>query len=633
MVLHTTTRRNTIVALVFIWALVCGGLGWATRSAIELESHASIHEAEVAFDRLRNAALANADALVMTGLAVELSRPSNHFLRDYWTTKAFDPQGLSEISGPVKMPSPICDLPESGYALLHFQGTFTYGFTSPQVERIDEAILPTSAIPAEDRPTEAKAANWLAALSARYDPSGLLHVLEAAQDAELQRRLALASEEAAGAAPSRSGPAAVRGERSRTATEFARRVERFIQMQRAHFPSDRCEPELVVRENLQGGAPSIQASVGGAECLLVSPSPMLPVWLDLTMDGQRQLALVRSVSSERYEFCTLQGILLAWPRLCAVLEEEVGHLLPGARIEPVRIGTLLNADRLRIIPARLVYDAPRTTDVASLSTGLTWGLSVTWIVTLLGIAAISYGTMRQVTMAERRMRFATAVTHELRTPLTSFQLYSDLLADVDASDSGTRDKYVQTLRSESKRLAKLVENVFTYSKVGDAKPVLHPSAVRPAELLEMIASQTAEQCASAHKQLVVDNRCEARVTIETDPEFVVQVLANLVENACKYSGHADDARVWLTALPGPAGGVTFEVEDAGEGVAPGDRRAIFEPFRQVDAIHRDGTPGMGLGLALSRYWAQCLGGRLVLLRNTRNDGHFSRFALNLPQNL
>ncbi len=629
MVLHTTTRRNTIVALVFIWALVCGGLGWATWSAIELERHASIHEAEVAFNRVRNEALANADALVTSAIAVERSRPYQHFLREYWAIQASDPRGLSEINGPVMLPSPIQELAEPGFALLHFLGSLAVGFSSPQVATNDEFTLPASALVAEDRPIHAKPPNWLAALSARHDLSSLLNVLETAQGAELERRLAVGDENAAVSPSDRPGER--RERRSRTISDFIQRVQRISEVQRAYFPAERCEPEWVVRWNLQGIEPPNEADPGGAECVLVSGPPMLPVWLDLTMDGHRQLALVRSVSTEHFESCALLGVVLDWPRLRGVLEEEVRHLLPGAKIEPVEIGAPLDADRLRTIPARVACEARPTMSGAGLSTGMTWGLSVTWVATLLALAALSYGTMRQVTMAERRMRFATAVTHELRTPLTSFQLYSDLLADVDANDAETRDKYVQTLRKESKRLAKLVENVFTYSKVGDAKPVLHPSIVRPAEILDTIVAESTAQCSAAGKQLIVDDRCSPGTRIETDPEFVAQVLTNLVENACKYSAEADDARIWLSASPGPAGGVTFEVEDAGDGVAQQDRRAIFEPFRRIEATQRSAPPGMGLGLALSRYWAYCLGGHLVLLRNTHTDGRFSRFALSLPQ--
>jgi len=633
MVLHTTTRRNTIIALMFIWALVCGGLGWATQLALELEAHESLHEAEVAFDRLRNEALASADMLVTGALAVERGRPVEHYNRSF-LAEVVGAADVSDSGGLVRIESPIRTLMESGFALLHFQGTFAGGFTSPQVAAKDDAALTASAIPAEGRPQQASAANWLAALRARHDPSSLLAVLEEAQNIEVDRRKTLVGEDAS-ASTGEDGSVPTDGEQlgaaGRTAKDFVRRSQRLLDIQRANFPADRCQPVLVIRENLQAGAAPSAPVDGAAACYLMWVTPMLPLWLDLTFDGRRQLALVRSVSSELYEVCTLQGVLVDLNRLRAVLEEEVQALLPGARIEPIETGAPLGPDRLRAIPARLVCDNPFLDAAPRLSTGLTWSLGVTWVVTLLALTAISMGTMRQVTMAERRVRFATAVTHELRTPLTSFQLYADLLADVDAADTNTRDKYVQTLRKESKRLAKLVENVFTYSKVGDAKPVLNPSAVCPAELLETIASQSAGQCAAAKKQLIVNDRCDASERIETDPEFVVQVLANLVENACKYSANADDARIWLTASPGAAGGVTFEVEDAGEGVAPGDRRAIFEPFRRIEATHRDGPPGMGLGLALSRYWAQCLGGRLVLLRNTRNDGRFSRFALSLPQ--
>ena len=116
--------------------------------------------------------------------------------------------------------------------------------------------------------------------------------------------------------------------------------------------------------------------------------------------------------------------------------------------------------------------------------------------------------------------------------------------------------------------------------------------------------------------------------------MVIQIFANLVENACKYSAGASDSRILLTATRAPSGDVVFEVEDAGSGVLPADRRAVFEAFRRSRSSTGAGADarvgGMGLGLALSKYWAGCLGGSLMLKRGRQIGSDYSRFTLSLP---
>ena len=148
-------------------------------------------------------------------------------------------------------------------------------------------------------------------------------------------------------------------------------------------------------------------------------------------------------------------------------------------------------------------------------------------------------------------------------------------------------------------------------------------------------AHTGQKCREAGKELVVENRCGEGVGIETDRELVIQILANLVENACKYSAEASDPRILLTATRTPSGEAVFEVEDAGSGVLPADRRAVFEAFRRSRSSTGAGTRagGMGLGLALSKYWAGCLGGALILKRSRRIGSDYSRFCLSLPAKL
>jgi signal transduction histidine kinase len=635
MVIHTTTRRNAIVALVLVVLLVLGGLSWATRSAMRLERLEAHAAAEQSYDETRSLALARLDWLLDSVLGVERSRPYDVYRSFYKPPQAYDPRDLVELREPVLLPSPLQTLRGPDWLLLHFQASVTQGWSSPQLDVGAESAIPAGAIPASDRAHEASTANWLAALRERYDPWLLLQVLEEAQIADIERRKALATyrvDDASGdwGAGGGSGDTGMRGQGSRTAAEFARRGARLLQRQRENFPLEQCEPQLVALDNLQAGGDVVTPLETGKECVQVWGTPMLPVWLDLTMDDRLQLTLVRAVSVETSEYCTLQGVLIDWDRLRGVLEQEVQDLLPRATIEPVKLGTRSEPNMLHTIPARLSSGMPDWETTGSISTGLRWGLIVAWGATILALVAICYGTMKYVTLSERRMRFVAAVTHELRTPLTTFQLYTDLLADAPNGDPRQRGRYIATLGRESKRLARLVENVLVYSKMGDAQPVLQRTATTPQGLIDAAAAQTLEKCRASGKELVVENRCDEAVGIETDRELVIQILANLIDNACKYSADAPDPRVLLTTTITRSGDVLFEVEDAGRGVSLSDRRAVFEAFRRGRPSAGAGTGGMGLGLALSRYWAGCLGGSLTLKRSRRIGSEYSRFSLSLP---
>ncbi len=638
---RSASHRTVILAVLLIWLLVGGGLGWATWAAVELERHRAEDERERAAQNLKRShtdtlalVRAHLDSIVDALLIHERQRPFVHY-RAFYKQVIYDeplPEAKAVELSYLESPLRTMQLPE--WQLLNFQASWSEGYSSPQVALAEDIATSAIAIPAVERPRQAKPANWLAALRERFEPQELQQFYEEAQLAELDRSQVISgltseplpAEEDLAPAPGEQ----VRDGLSPNAAEFARRGERLLQLQRRYFPDEQCVSESVVLENLQVTNEVGTPPVPGTECVNVLPLPMLPTWLELTLDGERQLALIRSVSAEGFHFCTLQGVLIDWSRFKRVLEEEIRGLLPGATIELVAVRTPWEPDMLRYVPARLVTPPPALAVVVSPPTRLRWGLALTWSVTVLALVAITYGAMKYVTLADRRMRFAAAVTHELRTPLTSFQIYTDLLADLAGADDTRRRQYIETLRKESKRLARLVENVLAYSRIGDTRAALNPEPIEPQQLLESVATETAEQCRASGKRLIVENHCRGDVRVQTDREFVLQILANLVENACKHSADAADARIWLTAQVAPGEGVLFEVEDCGAGVHPGDRRAVFEPFRQGTKSGGSRTSGLGLGLALSRHWASCLGGRLVLKRGDRNGAQFSRFALSLP---
>ncbi len=623
------TRRHAIIAIVVVCTLVLGGLAWATHSAIRLERVEALAAREDALDEARAIALSKLDSLVTPVLDREQGRPFEHFRPFYKPAQAFSGGDSPEVCGTILLESPLHNFTGPDWILLHFQATETYereSWISPQTDEGFQSATPASVIPAADRPRLAKPENWLVALRERYTPLDLLQRLEQVVTADAD-------------APDRRPPdnAPLRADQPRgighRAAEFLRRGTRIGQIKSEELPTV-CWPETVAFENLQADAPLAPSTENSPACITVLSTPMEPVWLDVTMDGRRQLAFMRTVTVETGDFCTLQGVLLDWPRLQEVLQTEVRKLFPKAHILPVATDKSVPHTHthtiMHTIPARLETGESPAPLASGLSTGLKLGLAVAWGATLLALLAIGCGTMKYVSHAERRLRFVSAVTHELRTPLTSFQLYADLLADMPREDADQRRHHAEALRTESRRLARLVENVLAYSQIGSTAPVVEWRMLHPQELLDNISSATEKQRTAFGKELVVENKCPADLSLETDSEFVIQILTNLVENACKYSADADDPRIWLNASPAADGAITFEVDDAGPGVMPQDRREVFQPFRRAGPADTGRQGGMGLGLALSAYWANCLGGRLDLRRSSRNGDHYTSFVLSLP---
>ncbi len=119
-------------------------------------------------------------------------------------------------------------------------------------------------------------------------------------------------------------------------------------------------------------------------------------------------------------------------------------------------------------------------------------------------------------------------------------------------------------------------------------------------------------------------RCEADAELEVDEDAVQQILFNLVDNACKYAaGPIElDAEVATDTI-------RLAVRDRGCGIPRAHRRSIFREFDRGDRATSEGeTPGVGLGLPLSRALARDLGGELAL-DPTLTDG--ARFVLELPR--
>src|SRR5262249_50152580 len=332
-------------------------------------------------------------------------------------------------------------------------------------------------------------------------------------------------------------------------------------------------------------------------------SGMVGLWLT-TESGRHCLVVVRLVRIEEKEVC--QGIVLDGDRLVSLLTEQVSDLFPNAKLVPVNDPSEKGLERrMAALPLRLdPGPEPEPTGAAS---ALRAGLCLAWAATLVALVAVGFGGWSLLTLSERRVRFVSAVTHELRTPLTTLRLYLDMLLGGMVRDEKTKQEYLETMQAETDRLTRLVGNVLDFSRLESQKPKLTRTRSGVSELVTKAAEGWARRCGCAGKELLVEDASGEGCCVETDADLLQQVLANLLDNACKYSREAADRRVWLRARR-EGEKVVFEVEDRGPGVPASEHGAIFRPFRRGKAADAT-TGGVGLGLALARWWSELLGGR------------------------
>jgi signal transduction histidine kinase len=247
-------------------------------------------------------------------------------------------------------------------------------------------------------------------------------------------------------------------------------------------------------------------------------------------------------------------------------------------------------------------------------------LLASWLVALLALGGLALIVRAAAELAARRGKFVSAVSHELRTPLTTLSMYSQMLAEGMVVGEDARRVYARTLHEQSTRLSRIVESVLDFARLGREKP-MPVRAVALSVVADRVEGIANELCKKAGRELSHDRAGVDEVRVRTDVAVVERIAANLVENACKYGTGTITMR-WSISQSEPRSAQLL-ISDEGQGVPERESRRIFRAFERGSA-HADGsTPGLGLGLAVSRELARRAGGDL------RHTGG-SRFALTLP---
>jgi signal transduction histidine kinase len=212
------------------------------------------------------------------------------------------------------------------------------------------------------------------------------------------------------------------------------------------------------------------------------------------------------------------------------------------------------------------------------------------------------------------------VSHELRTPLTTiFGNAHMLLRRLEDMDVESRTQAITDIREEAARLNGLVENMLLLARAGVQAPV-------PTE--PILVKRSLDETAGVHRvqyplrALAVSVK-PASLMVDGQPQYMQQVVQNLLNNAEKYS--PGDSRIDLRARR-VKDGVVISIQDRGSGIAPQEAEIIFQAFYRSDNTSTKAT-GAGIGLAVCKLLVQAQSGR-IWARPRRGGG--SVFSFTLP---
>jgi PAS domain S-box-containing protein len=218
--------------------------------------------------------------------------------------------------------------------------------------------------------------------------------------------------------------------------------------------------------------------------------------------------------------------------------------------------------------------------------------------------------------------FLSTISHELRTPLTSVKGFAEILQAYGDIDEDSRNEFIGIIANESNRLIRLINDLLDLSKIEAGKMEWEDE---PTSLRGVIDSSVAAMRSLAlEKQQTVQVDADAELPdVMADPDKLIQVITNLVNNAFKFSPAGSTIDI-TAAVSGEE--MVVSVEDKGIGIAPDDVPLVFERFRQVGDTLTDKPKGTGLGLPICKEIVEHYGGRIWVESEYEKGSRFS-FAL------
>lgn len=230
--------------------------------------------------------------------------------------------------------------------------------------------------------------------------------------------------------------------------------------------------------------------------------------------------------------------------------------------------------------------------------------SATWSQEEESFYCVIHDISERKTLERMKAEFVAMVSHEIRTPLSSIQMTHSLLKEELAEHLDEfMNKSLDSALDNTNRLMALVNNLLDLDKLESGFINFIAENISAAETVEK--SIGAVESILKSKHISVERNINPAIKVHADSERLVQVLINLIANACKYSPKGSTIKIAVRAETGKNSPqnqnlVRFSVSDMGRGIPQDKLATVFERFSQVEAADEKVHKGSGLGLAICR---------------------------------
>jgi signal transduction histidine kinase/purine-cytosine permease-like protein/DNA-binding NarL/FixJ family response regulator len=206
---------------------------------------------------------------------------------------------------------------------------------------------------------------------------------------------------------------------------------------------------------------------------------------------------------------------------------------------------------------------------------------------------------------QAKSRYVMGIGHELRTPLNAILGYAQLM-ERDEHMPAHRRGGVRVIRRSAEHLSGLIDGLLDISRIESGRLQLDRDQVRLPEFLDQVVEMFRLQASAKGLRFRFKRPEQLPAVISTDEKRLRQILINLLSNAIKFT-QAGQIALRLKMRSGVA---EFEVADTGPGIPEADLERVFAPFERGRGLDPETTPGIGLGLTITRLLTEIMGGEI-----------------------
>lgn len=223
-----------------------------------------------------------------------------------------------------------------------------------------------------------------------------------------------------------------------------------------------------------------------------------------------------------------------------------------------------------------------------------------------------------------KSRYLTGISHELRSPLNAILGYAQLL-EKDPSIPPRRQNALNVIRRSSEHLSDLIEGLLDISRIEAGRLEITKSNVAFGSLLDQLVSMFEVQAKAKGLNIIYKTLTPLPQSVRTDEKRLRQILINLLSNAVKYTREGEV--VFTVRYRNQV--AEFCIEDSGVGIPENELQRIFKPFERIRSANDPHITGTGLGLTITRFLIDVMGGELRV-ESTPGKGSKFRVSLMLP---